>query len=112
MCPRPRPDYVVAGAAVAQLGRARREEASKGRQQTVQVLPGTEGKLPHRRHQPGRNSRDGNECDPTRSQQPEQQLQAEAGPDWLFGRLRQDGVPQREADCQHDCAADEGKSAG
>lgn len=44
MCPRPGPDYVVAGAAVAQLGRARREEASKGRQQTVQVLPGTEGK--------------------------------------------------------------------
>lgn len=38
-------DHAVAGAPVAQLGRYRRKEAPESRQQTVQVLPDTEGRF-------------------------------------------------------------------
>lgn len=37
-------DYAVISAPIAQLGRHRRKETSKSRQQTVQVLPDTKGK--------------------------------------------------------------------
>lgn len=41
-------NLAVVGAPIPQLGRGRREETPESHQQTVQVLPDTEGKLRNR----------------------------------------------------------------